>query len=64
MWIFEAEYLNMDQNSLEESVKRKIEFDGDNFFDTGDECYLYAMEQALKMKQKNECLGCLEFIAC
>lgn len=25
---------------------------------------LYAMRQALEMKQKNECLGCLEFIAC
>lgn len=64
MWIFEAVYENMDQNNLEESVKRKIEFDVDNFFDTEDECYLYAMEQALKMKQKNECLGFLEFIAC
>ena len=64
MWIFEAEYLNMDQNSLEESVKRKIEFDGDNFFDTEGECYHYALEQALLMKQKNECLCCLEFIAC
>lgn len=64
MWIFEATYENMDQNSLEESVKRKIEFDGDNFFDTSDECYLYAMRQALEMKQKNECLGCLEFVAC
>ena len=46
------------------SVKRKIEFDGDNFFDTGNECYHYALEQALKMKQENELLGCLDFIAC
>lgn len=57
-------YENMDCDSFIKSVKRKIEFDGDNFFNTGDECYLYAMRQALEMKQKNECLGCLEFIAC
>ena len=61
MWIFEAEYTNMDINK---EVRRKIEFDGDNFFDTSDECYLYAMKQALKMKKENECLGSLEFIAC
>lgn len=29
MWIFEATYENMDCSS--KSVKRKIEFDGDNF---------------------------------
>ena len=59
MWIFEATYENMDLNNSIKSVKRKIEFDGDNFFNAGDECYRYALEQALKMKQKNECLGCL-----
>ena len=64
MWIFIATYENMDLNSSIKSVKRKIEFDGDNFFDTGNECYLYAMRQALEMKQENECLGCLEFISC
>lgn len=64
MWIFIATYENMDLNSSIKSVKRKIEFDGDNFFDTGDECYLYAMRQALEMKQENEYLGCLEFISC
>lgn len=64
MWIFEATYENMDLDSSIKSVRRKIEFDGDNFFDTGGECYLYAMQKALEMKQKNECLGCLEFIAC
>ena len=64
MWIFEATYENMDLDSYIKSVKRKIEFDGDNFFNTGDECYRYALKQALEMKQKNECLGCLEFIAC
>ena len=64
MYVFIATYENMDLNSSIKSVKRKIEFDGDNFFDTEEECYRYALEQALKMKQKNECLGCLEFIAC
>ena len=64
MWIFIATYENMDLDSSIKSVKRKIEVDGDNFFDTDDECYLYAMRQALEMKQKNECLGCLEFVSC
>lgn len=67
MWIFEATYENMDLESSIKSVKpvkRKIEFDGDNFFDTGNECYHYALEQALEMRQKNELLGCLDFIAC
>ena len=64
MYVFIATYENMDLNSSIKSVKRKIEFDGDNFFDTGEECYLHAMKQALKMKKKNECLRCLEFIAC
>lgn len=61
MWLFEATYDNMDNNA---SVKRKIEFDGDNFFDSADECYHYALGQALKMKQANELLGSLELIAC
>ena len=30
MWIFVATYENMDLNSSIKSVKRKIEFDGDN----------------------------------
>ena len=64
MWFFEAEYSNMNCDSSIKSVRRKIEFDGDNFFDTEKECYLYAMEQALKMQKKNECLSKLEFIAC
>lgn len=63
MWIFEAEYENMDDCFIK-IVRRKIEFDGDNFFNTGDECYRYALEKALEMKQKNECLSKLEFIAC
>lgn len=52
MWIFEATYENMDLDNSIKSVKRRIKFDGDNFFNTGEECY------------RNECLGCLEFIAC
>ena len=64
MWSFLATYQNMDIESSVESVKRKIEFDGDNFFDTEAECYFYAMNKALEMKQKNECLCCLEFISC
>lgn len=64
MWLFEAEYLNMDCKSSIKSVRRKIEFDGDNFFDTEEECYVYAMKRALKMQQKNECLSKLKFIAC
>lgn len=64
MWIFEAKYDVMDLESSIKSIKRKIEFDGDNFFNTEAECYHYAMSKALEMKQKNECLGNLEFIAC
>lgn len=64
MWLFEAVYANMDCENSIDSVRRRIEFDGDNFFDTEEECYLYAMKQALKMKKKNECFSKLEFIAC
>ena len=64
MWIFIATYENMDLDSFIKSIKRKIEFDGDNLFDTEAECYHYAMSKALEMKQKNECLSNLEFIAC
>lgn len=38
MWAFKATYENMDLDSAIISVKRKIEFDGDIFFNTGDEC--------------------------
>ena len=31
MWLFEAEYSNMDCDSSIKSVRRKIEFDGDIF---------------------------------
>lgn len=62
MWLFEAEYTNMDCESFIDSVRRKIEFDGDNFFDTGEECYLYAMKQALKMRQKNKCIKYIDIL--
>lgn len=41
-----------------------IEFDGDNFFDTEIECYVYAMINAYVNKNSNECLGSVEFISC
>lgn len=47
----------------DEEITRKIEFDG-QFFETEKECYLYAMRKAYDMKEKNECFGSLEFIAC
>lgn len=47
-----------------EAITRKIEFDGDNYFNTENDCYLYAMEKALGIKNNNECFSCLEFIAC
>lgn len=35
MWVFEATYENMDLDNSIKSVKRRIKFDGDNFFNTG-----------------------------
>lgn len=61
MYIFEAKYTNMDTN---EERKQLIEFDGDNFFDTEKECYIYAMTKAYENKKVNECLVSVEFIAC
>lgn len=61
MYLFEAKYYDLDS---EKEIARKIEFDGDNFFQTEKECYIYAMSKAYDMKQKNECFGSLEFIAC
>lgn len=61
MYIFEAKYENMDTG---EEVTRKIEFDGDNFFPTEKECYIYAMSKAYDMTEKNEFLVSVEFIAC
>lgn len=61
MYIFEAHYTNMDTN---EERTQSIKFDGDNFFDTGKECYIYAMTKAYENKKTNECLASVEFIAC
>ena len=60
MYIFEAHYTNKDNN---EEITRKIEFDG-QFMENGKECYVYAMSKAYELKEKNECLDTVEFIAC
>lgn len=60
MYIFEAHYTNMDNG---EEITRKIEF-SEQLFENEQECYMYAMGRAYRMKQENECLGSVEFIAC
>ena len=60
MYIFEAHYINMDTN---EEVVRPIEFN-EQMFNSEKECYVYAMSKAYNMKQKNETLDSVEFIAC
>ena len=60
MYLFEAHYINMNNNS---EVTRKIEVE-EQFFDTEKEIYLYAMSKAYDMTRKNECFSSLEFIAC
>lgn len=60
MYIFEAHYTNME---TDEKVTRAIEF-GEQFLESEKECYLYAMERAFDMQEKNEFLSDLEFIAC
>ena len=60
MYLFEAHYINMDND---EEIARKIEFDG-QFMENDKECYVYAMSKAYELKEKNECLGTVEFIAC
>ena len=60
MYLFEAHYINMNDNS---EVTRKIEVEG-QFFDSEKEVYLYAMGKAYDMKRENECFSSLEFIAC
>ena len=60
MYIFLAHYTNM---ITYDEVARGIEFDG-QFFDSEKECYLYAMDKAYDMIEKDECLGLLEFIGC
>lgn len=61
MYIFEAHYINMENN---EEITREIKFDGDIFLNTEKECYLYAMGIAFEAKEKNEYLSSIEFIAC
>ena len=61
MYVFEAHYTNMDTNK---ERTQSIKFDGDNFFNTEKEYYIYAMEKAYNDKKANECLGSVEFIAC
>ena len=61
MWLFEAKYENMDNG---EEVTRKIAFDGENLCDTEDQCYICAMNKALKNRNKNERLCTLDLISC
>ena len=49
MWEFKARYVNMENG---EKITRKIEFDGDNFFDTEEQCYVCAIKMALKIEMK------------
>lgn len=61
MYIFEAKYTNM---KTDQERTQSIKFDGDNFFETEKECYIYAMTKAYDNKKANECLESIEFIAC
>lgn len=58
MYLFEAHYTNMDND---EQITRPIKL-----LDDMDEksLYLMAMGVAYDLKEKNECLGTVEFIAC
>ena len=58
MYLFKAHYTNMDNG---EQITRTIEL-----LDDRDEksIYLMAMGVAYDLKEKNECLGTVEFIAC
>ena len=60
MYYFEAHYINMDNN---EELTRKIQFDG-QFFNSEKDCYVYAMDIAYDMAEKNELFAGVEFIAC
>ena len=44
-------------------ITRPIEFEV-QFFDSEKECYLYAMEKAYDLIEKDESFCSLEFIAC
>lgn len=58
MYSFKAHYTNMDNG---EQITRRIEL-----LDDRDEksIYLMAMGVSYDLKEKNECLGTVEFIAC
>ena len=58
MYSFKAHYTNMDNG---EQITRRIEL-----LDDRDEkiIYLMAMDMAYDLKEKNECLGTVEFISC
>ena len=58
MYLFEAHYTNMDND---EQITRPIKL-----LDDRDEksLYLMAMGVAYDLKEKNECIGTVEFIAC
>lgn len=61
MYIFIAHYINMETN---QERKQSIKFDGDNFFETKKECYIYAMTKAYDDKRENEFLSSVEFLLC
>lgn len=60
MYIFEAHYINMDNDA---EIMKPIKFDG-QFFENEKECYIYAMSKAYDMTENNEWLVNVEFIAC
>lgn len=62
MWLFEARYDNLDKDSFIICIRRKIEFDGNEFGNSDNACYEHALHLALEMKRKNECLKYLKFI--
>lgn len=61
MYIFIVHYINME---TDQKRNHSIKFDGDNFFETEKECYIYAMTKAYDNKRENECLSSVEFLSC
>lgn len=61
MYIFIAHYINMETH---QERNQSIKFDGDNFFETEKECYIYAITKAYENKMEDECLSSVEFISC
>lgn len=60
MYFFEAHYINIE---TEKEIIKPIEFDG-QFLNSEKECYLYAMEKAYDLIEKDEILLLLKFISC